>query len=389
MTSQRARWVHHLYQPFKRQILMTIGRQVRSPNPAHSSRKLGSSDVSVRSTNVLTKNPTRSSSALSVRPAMGLPIGMSVPAPRRVNSAASPACSTMNKLARLSRASSSEHAVQFALDVSATLSPRWLATAGRGRSVGSSSCREDPERLGQNESCRAMRAPRIPLRAQHLMLPQRVVGILHRQRRKSGARPAAAPHRPPPDRATAAPATSRPRNVVQQQQQHVLALAQAQTNAPAAAARSARSKPCPAAAVSAPASSASTTVLDCQPRPRRGRLQYQLAGTPSRLGKHRAQALMPLHHVAQRRLQSSASSAPSAAPPSGCCRSRSGPPGGAGTTAAAAQTTAGSRRAAARGTQRRSRRLRPHAAAAPAPPLSAPQTACGSQPRHPACCGCG
>src|SRR6266498_4085430 len=39
-----------------------------------SSRKLGLPDVSVRSTSVLTKNPTRSSSALSVRPAIGSPI---------------------------------------------------------------------------------------------------------------------------------------------------------------------------------------------------------------------------------------------------------------------------------------------------------------------------
>ena len=43
----------------------------------------------MRSTRVLTKKPTRSSSALSVRPAIGLPIGMSVPAPSRVSSAAS------------------------------------------------------------------------------------------------------------------------------------------------------------------------------------------------------------------------------------------------------------------------------------------------------------
>jgi hypothetical protein len=53
----------------------------------------------VRSTSVLTKNPTSSSSALSVRPAIGLPIGMSLPPPSRVSSAASEACSTMNRLA--------------------------------------------------------------------------------------------------------------------------------------------------------------------------------------------------------------------------------------------------------------------------------------------------
>src|SRR6266481_1675689 len=63
------------------------------------SKKLGFPDVSVRSTSVFTKNPIRSSSALSVRPAIGLPIAMSLPAPSRLNSAASPACSTMKRLA--------------------------------------------------------------------------------------------------------------------------------------------------------------------------------------------------------------------------------------------------------------------------------------------------
>jgi len=45
--------------------------------------------------------------ALSVRPAIGLPSGMSVPAPSRLSSPARPACNTMNKLAPQSRASPS------------------------------------------------------------------------------------------------------------------------------------------------------------------------------------------------------------------------------------------------------------------------------------------
>ncbi len=79
-------------------------RSVSRTRPT-SSRKLGSPPVSVRSTSVLTNIPTRSSSASSVRPAIGLPIGMSVPAPSRVSSAASAACTTMNRLAPDSRAS--------------------------------------------------------------------------------------------------------------------------------------------------------------------------------------------------------------------------------------------------------------------------------------------
>ena len=72
-----------------------------------SSANDGSPDVSVRSTRVLRKNPTRSSRASSVRPATGEPIGTSVPAPRRVSSAAKPACSTMNRLTPCARASAS------------------------------------------------------------------------------------------------------------------------------------------------------------------------------------------------------------------------------------------------------------------------------------------
>lgn len=48
---------------------------------ATRSTNRGSPEVSVRITRVLTKNPTSSSSASSVRPAMPVPIAMSVPAP--------------------------------------------------------------------------------------------------------------------------------------------------------------------------------------------------------------------------------------------------------------------------------------------------------------------
>src|SRR5262245_31285854 len=88
------------------------------------SRKLGWPDVSVRSTSVLTKNPTKSSSARSVRPAIGLPIAMSSPAPSRLSSAASPACSTMNRLAPCPRASSSKAPCSSALSPNSTLPPR-------------------------------------------------------------------------------------------------------------------------------------------------------------------------------------------------------------------------------------------------------------------------
>ena len=85
---------------------MRVGRQAPSRTRASSSVNVGSPDTSVRSTSVLTKNPTRSSSASSVRPAIGEPIGMSVPAPSRDSSTASAACNTMNTVTPCSRASS-------------------------------------------------------------------------------------------------------------------------------------------------------------------------------------------------------------------------------------------------------------------------------------------
>ena len=79
---QRPRRVEQFHQPLERHLLMPIGRQDCLPAPGRSVRaKLGRPEVSVRSTSVLTKNPTRSSSAASVRPAIGAPIAMSVPRP--------------------------------------------------------------------------------------------------------------------------------------------------------------------------------------------------------------------------------------------------------------------------------------------------------------------
>ena len=84
MPRQRPRRIEHLDQPLERQLRHGHRPQGCRPAPGRSARvKLGLPEVSVRSTSVLTKNPIRSSSAASVRPAIGLPIAMSVPAPSR------------------------------------------------------------------------------------------------------------------------------------------------------------------------------------------------------------------------------------------------------------------------------------------------------------------
>ena len=82
MPRQRPRRVEHLDQTLKRQILVAVGRKVAAPHPADQLAHPGLPEVSVRSTSVLTKNPTSSSSALSVRPAIGLPSAISVPGPK-------------------------------------------------------------------------------------------------------------------------------------------------------------------------------------------------------------------------------------------------------------------------------------------------------------------
>ncbi len=112
--------------------------------------------MSVRSTSVFTKNPTRSSVAASLRPATAVPIGMSSPAPSRVSSAAKAACVTMNKLECVARASSVSRACSAGGTVNAMRSPVYPAVAGRGRSVGSSNCSGSPASASfQYANCRA------------------------------------------------------------------------------------------------------------------------------------------------------------------------------------------------------------------------------------------
>ena len=142
MPRQRPRRVEHLDQPLERQVLVRVGREVRAPHPADQlARSSGRPTVSVRSTRVLTKNPTSSSSAASVRPAIGLPIGMSVPAPSRLSSAASAGLQHHEQARAGARAPApARPRCSSASMSSGTWPPRWLDTAGRGRSAGSSIC---------------------------------------------------------------------------------------------------------------------------------------------------------------------------------------------------------------------------------------------------------
>ena len=257
----------------------------------------------MRSTSVLTKKPTRSSSALSVRPAIGLPSGMSVPAPSRVSSAAKPACSTMNRLAWPSRASRTRPACSSAPIASGTVSPRLLATAGRGRSVGRASWSGRPAKCRvQNASWRA-----IALSGSRSS-PSAAAATAY-SRHTAPAAPAAPVARPGSGprrrRRDPAPAAERPAvagDVVEQQQQHVLVRRQrehmrAQRQLADEIEAAGRRR------VHRPLERRPADRLHHQPRPRRRGIHNVLARHPAGIGEQRAQALVPRHQVAERRLQ--------------------------------------------------------------------------------------
>ncbi|SLH48266.1 Uncharacterised protein [Mycobacteroides abscessus subsp. abscessus] len=112
----------------------------RSVRRTCSSRSLNFAprSISLRSTRVLTNMPTRSSSARSPRPAIGVPIAMSVLLDRRAAQVARAACTTMNRVTPCARATSSSARCSCASTVKWCSAPALEATSGRGRSAGSS-----------------------------------------------------------------------------------------------------------------------------------------------------------------------------------------------------------------------------------------------------------
>ena len=300
-----------LDQPLERHVLVVQRAQPVSRTRPSSSANAGSPDRSVRSTRVLTKNPTRSSSASSVRPATGgADRDVGPRAPSRDSSTAS--------------AGLQHHEQRHALLAGQRGQPPRAASApgrqrhrvrrggwrpaGRGRSAGSASSGGAPaSACRQYATWPASRLPGSSSSPSSSALPQRVVRVLHRQRLPA-RRPPAPPRRVRRRsvRAAAGPSTSRRRRC---------------DGSPAPA--RARPGPRPAAA---PA-----------PGPRGGQVERLAAGDrrdpaarlrlahragdrqlPGQLvrdastcwygsavhrGEHRAQHLVPADHVGQRRRQ--------------------------------------------------------------------------------------
>ncbi len=123
-----------------------------------SSLKEGLPLRSVRRTNVLTKKPTSSSRALSVRPATAVPIGMSSPAPSRDSSTANAVCTTMNMLVPPARQTAANFSWTSAGIFSGIVWPRCEATGGRAWSMGrASSCGAPASICRQYDTCRDSR----------------------------------------------------------------------------------------------------------------------------------------------------------------------------------------------------------------------------------------
>src|SRR3979490_2107825 len=163
-----------------------------------------------------------------------------------------------------------------------------------------------PRKLaGPERQLARYRALPIILRTQNRMLPQRVIGILNRQRRRRSRLPTAA-------RLVKAPEIAQQRcqrpavtgNVMQQQKNNVLALPQRKhmhTQRRLARKIKARTR-------RRRQRSSKRGLINRRnrnPRPRRIRIQDLLPRNPERVGEDRAQALVALHQVANRRLQRS------------------------------------------------------------------------------------
>src|SRR6202040_529100 len=143
------------------------------------------------------------------------------------------------------------------------------------------------------------RALAIALLSQHFMLPQRVVGILHRQRRQPGRLPAPARRiamRKTPQQRRPRPAV--PGNVVQKQKQYVRALRELKQMRPQRRLR-AQIKALTRRTPQRPRKRRLAHRRDHKPRPHRARRKDLLMRNTLPFREDRAQALVALHHIPQ------------------------------------------------------------------------------------------
>ena len=180
----------------------------------------------MRSTSVLTKNPIRSSSAASLRPAIGLPIAMSVPAPSRRQQPRQPRLQHHEQARTRRPRQRHKPAVQFGVDASA---PR----ARRGGSTPQAAPGPPASSICSGSSFSACLPERqLPRRSRLRLLPPRPAppAATACSRRTAPAAAAARPVRPPRRARYSAAKVARQRtqrpavagDVMQHQQQNVI-----------------------------------------------------------------------------------------------------------------------------------------------------------------------
>ena len=213
MPRQRARRVEHLHQPLERQILVAVGRQI---GRTYSRDQRAEARIAGR---VGAQHQRVDEEADEI-------VERAVGAPR--NRAADRDVAARPQPREQSRQRSLQHheqagaalarqRQQTAMQLRRERERQAVAAIARHRRSRPVARQLDLlrkllERAGPERQLARYRALRIALRAQKAMLPQRVVGILHRQAPAAPARRrGSAPHSCAPSRAPAAPATSRRR----------------------------------------------------------------------------------------------------------------------------------------------------------------------------------
>ena len=242
----------------------------------------------MRSTSVLTKNPIRSSSAASVRPAIGLPIAMSVPAPSRVSSPASRRLQHHEQARAGLPRQHRQTTVQLGADLQRHMRRRDGSTprAAAGRPAARSDPAGPSARRVQNESCRAIALEAVVLRP----APPAATACSRRTAPAAAQAPPPGPHgapgTAPPGPATADPATSRRRRCDAAADSRTCSscCARARTDAPAAAARSTDRSPARPLPPAPPARSASVTASTSSRSRAAAASRIYCRGTPSRSG---------------------------------------------------------------------------------------------------------
>ena len=301
-------WVEPLHEHFEGYVLVLVGGQAALRTWASTSAAVGSPPRSTRSTRVLTKNPTKSSSAGSPRPATGNPSATSVLALSLASNTAKAACTTMKLVALCSAATAAHPLLQLRRPLQRLTWPRadrppadragrWATAAARATRPALAPSRPAARRCGCGRrpdhrtaraatTCNRRTAPATaPIRG----LPAAPAGIgdphITRQR---GHRPAVGG------------------DMVHHGHQHVFVGGEAEKCCPQRdfgceieGMRTAASSTASPQSGGRPAAGINDLPTHIGPLGR----DHQLLRNPSGAGEHCAQALMARHHIAERRPQ--------------------------------------------------------------------------------------